>query len=234
MADPNNHPEAIYPSFSEWMEYMDSLCGSKYPFSLDKELVSWLYRASKSGAFIYLHSWEVMETHLQRVIPLKAKKTMCLQELEAKYFDITIKDSDIVAYNSERHKPWCMQEWLLPSLGRLPNAFRPRFDSRSLYQFLSMCSQVFNEKSVYSFSYCHSDTRNIFCELLFMYLLVKHEDTPIEQMIKDYKKYQFVYEQYAGRQWRAQNKAGACDRLIMVPFIAKDLARIDAIDNIVD
>ena len=235
MDDPNNHLETIYPSLPEMVEHMGNLCESKYPFSLNTESVHYLYEFIKLDILVRLHSCDAMDAHNKFLhnISLETKRTMCFQKMEAIYFDcIIIQDSEVVAYNSDRHKPWCMQEWLLPGLGHLPNAFIPRFDFRSLSQSLRVYAKARNIRAhKNSFSYCYHATSGNFCELLFMYLLVKHEDMSIEQMMRDHRKYQLAYELYACRQWRAKHEAPRGPGRAMIPLIAADLVIIDAIDD---
>ena len=231
MDDPNNHLETICPSFPEMVEHWNSVCKPKYSFPLDEKLAHDIYENIKPEILIRLYSCDAIETHLNCEISLETKRTMCFQQFETWYFcSSTTEDNKVVPYNSDHHKPWCMQEWLLPSLSRPFNVFVPIFDFRNLRQSLREYPQAQNNEVVkYSFWDCYNTTSDAFCELLFMYLLVKHKDMPIEQMMRDHTKYQSVYEQYACRQWLAQHEADGIYGII-IPLTAEDLDAIDAID----
>ena len=236
MDDPNNSLEITYPSFPEMMRHMDSIRNPKYPKSLDDELAHWLYENIKPEILIRLHSCKVMETHLQRDIPLEAKKTMCIQRFKVRFFCHVIPiGSDMVVRNSDLHRPWCMQEWVLPSLGLLCNVFMADFDVHSLIKSLKEYAQEQKiEVNKNTFPVCYVMSSDVFCELLFMYLLVKHEDMSMEQMIKDHQKYQSVYEQYARRQWLAQLQVDDESHSVNMSLTIEDLIAIDAIDDIID
>ena len=235
MDDPNNHPEAICPSFPDMVKYMDSLGYSKDSFLLDADLAYYLYEIIKPEILVRLHSCNVIDAHNKSLhnISLETKKIMCYQLFKARYFCyINRRKGDAISRNVEPQRPWCTQRWLLPSLGYQADVFSARFDFYSLSRSLRAYIKARNLKvNISTFHYCYDETRNIFCELLFMYLFVKHEDISIEQMMKDHQKFQPAYEQYACRQWQAQHEVVGRSERAMMPLIAEDLVRIDIIDD---
>ena len=213
-------------------KHLGNIRNFKYPNPelMDKETAHRLYEHVKQGILVRLHSCDAIETHLNYEIPLKAKRTMCFQLYTARVLSyMNPADKPAVAHNLILHKPWCMQEWFLPGMGNLGNAFNPRFEPSTLLQSLrEQARDLGIGMDENTLSRCYAATTNIFCELLFMYLLVKHENTPIEQMMRNHLRYQSAYEQYACRQWLAQYEADGLYG-VRLPLTAEDLARIDKV-----
>ena len=195
MEDPKNHLEMIYPSFIKTMEHFNYICHIKYQINLNVRLLLDIHEQSKPDALARLYSCDSIDTRRQRRrynnIAMDDKKTMCLQLLEARYFDrYENKDKNLVACNSSLCRPWCRQEWILPGLGLLSNAFSPSFDSGSLMESLRAQAQDLRiEADEKTFSKCFAVTANIFCELLFMYLMVNWRNMPIAKMEQYHTRY---------------------------------------------
>ena len=232
MTDPRNNIETIYPCFLEMKEYLGRIHNFEYSESEHDELAYMLYERVKQEVLTHLQSCDAMDAHNQShcKISFITKKIMCIQLYIVRFLSrVNTTDKQAVVRNPDLHKPWCMQEWLLPGMGILGNAFSARFEPSTLIQSLRKQAEDLGiNADENTFVRCYAATADIFCEFLFMHLLVKHESLSTEQIIRNYLKYQSAYEKYACRQWLAQHEAGGT-RTVLIPLTAEDLVRIDKV-----